>query len=242
VLVGLSCWEWAPLTGLRVTTLRILFVIVFNSIWISAVLYLTPKPAEFTYLLWGLTAWWAVRLINIYRYKGSEKSQEYFHFGRALNVLVVIAAPFYFIHLLRNDFNEPGLLLYVLMTIWAADTFAYFAGRQWGKTKLAPIVSPGKSWQGVYGAILSAVLMSIIGAIIYEFNFISFIELLLLTVLVVVFSIIGDLSESLYKRQLKIKDSGQILPGHGGILDRVDSLTAAMPVYMLGINYMGLLK
>ena len=242
LFIGLAGWEWALLVGLKKTILRIIFAAILSIFWVASVFYIEPTQDQLLILLWLLIAWWLLRTVRIVIYKGKQASVEKFHPGRALNALIVIAAPFYLVHVLRNMNDMPGYLLYALMIIWAADTFAYFAGRQWGKQKLAPMVSPGKSWQGVYGAIASGVVATIIGSYVFGFGVTQSFLLLAITLITISMSIIGDLSESLYKRELDIKDSGHILPGHGGVLDRIDSLTAAIPVFMLGMYYMGLLS
>lgn len=127
----------------------------------------------------------------------------------------------------------PGLVLFLLALIWAADTGAYFAGRRWGQRKLAPRISPGKTWEGVGGAAAAVLAFGVIGVLWLEQGprWPGFLGLCLVTA---GFSIIGDLFESLLKRQRGLKDSGALLPGHGGILDRLDSLIAAAPVFFLG--------
>jgi phosphatidate cytidylyltransferase len=123
------------------------------------------------------------------------------------------------------------LILAVMVLVWGADIGAYFAGRRFGKRKLAPQVSPGKSWEGVYGGLV-ATLMMCAGVGVYRDWSVSDLLLALLgTAAVVMISVVGDLTESMFKRQAGIKDSSNLLPGHGGVLDRIDSLTAAIPVF-----------
>ena len=127
------------------------------------------------------------------------------------------------------------LLLSCMAIAWVADTAAFFAGRRFGKTKLAPAVSPGKTREGALGALLAVVLYGIAVALAARLS-LSALEWLLLVALLVVltiFSILGDLLESWFKRQVGLKDSGTLLPGHGGLLDRIDSLTAILPPALL---------
>jgi phosphatidate cytidylyltransferase len=122
---------------------------------------------------------------------------------------------------------DPWLLLVLLATIWISDSAAYFAGKNFGKNKLAPMISPGKTWEGVWGALIGVTLF----AAILRFAFgVSDYALFPLLWIVAIFGIIGDLFESLLKRQANIKDSGDILPGHGGILDRIDGLIPSLPI------------
>ena len=159
-----------------------------------------------------------------------------------MSVVVSLIIPLYGWIYLRNQYEFAGYLFYLLMLIWSADVFAYFAGKQFGKSKLAPNVSPGKTWQGAYGAIAGSIVCAMIGAWAFDFNMNELILFVILSVATVAISIFGDLSESLYKRQGGIKDSGHLLPGHGGILDRIDSLTAATPFYIGGMYLIGLLS
>ena len=109
--------------------------------------------------------------------------------------------------------------------MWAADSGAYFAGSKFGRRKLAPAISPGKTWEGVIGGMVTAMVLA---------------ALALLTALTAAISVVGDLFESLMKRHAGLKDSGTIFPGHGGVMDRIDSLLAALPVFVVGKSWLGL--
>jgi phosphatidate cytidylyltransferase len=126
-------------------------------------------------------------------------------------------------------------LLFLLVLVWVADSAAYFSGRLWGTNKLAPRISPGKTWEGVWGALIAGLVLGVLGVILFGVQGSRWVAFVALCAATVAFSILGDLAESAFKRQSGLKDSGQLLPGHGGILDRVDSLTAAAPVFMLGL-------
>jgi len=121
----------------------------------------------------------------------------------------------------------------VLLLVWCADIGAYFVGRHWGKRKLAPHVSPGKSWEGVYGGLAATTILAILFALWLPLGLVGGITLILITAVVTLASVLGDLLESMLKRHRNIKDSSQLLPGHGGVLDRIDSLTAAIPLFAL---------
>ena len=126
---------------------------------------------------------------------------------------------------------RPIEVLLVLGLVWVADTAAYFVGRAWGKRKLAPAISPGKSWEGAAGGLIGAALYAIIIAFFTERG--AALTLVATAVLLGMVSIVGDLFESAAKRQAGVKDSGTLLPGHGGILDRIDSATATLPLAAL---------
>ncbi|SFI18890.1 phosphatidate cytidylyltransferase [Nitrosomonas sp. Nm34] len=129
---------------------------------------------------------------------------------------------------------DPWLLLGSMGVVWVSDIAAYFVGRSFGKHKLAPNISPGKTWEGVAGALIVVVCYALIwGQFIGKGNNILIINLVLLSLLLAGLGIIGDLFESLMKRQAGVKDSGNILPGHGGILDRIDALTSTLPIAVL---------
>lgn len=159
--------------------------------------------------------------------------------GVALALLLVIAAWF---ALMKFLFEGVVVLLSVLCIVWIADTAAYFAGRAFGRRKLAPHISPGKTWAGVIGAVFAVLSVALLiylmaaQAPIYSSRLFAAngsVLALLLLVLLVALSVVGDLFESLLKRQAGVKDSGQLLPGHGGVLDRVDALVPVLPAAVL---------
>ena len=140
---------------------------------------------------------------------------------------------------LREAAPSPWMLLFVMCLVWVADSAAYFAGRKFGKTKLAPSISPGKTWEGVAGAVFG---VSIYVALVWTFSP-AFSRLQLLPALMltawwwVALAVIGDLFESAIKRQAGVKDSGALLPGHGGLLDRIDALTSTLPLAALALLF-----
>jgi phosphatidate cytidylyltransferase len=130
-------------------------------------------------------------------------------------------------------------MVYLFLLVWGADTGAYFAGKRFGKRKLMPRVSPAKSWAGVGGAVATVLLVSMLVQPYLHFAHDMGVGIYLLAVVVLFVSVIGDLTESMFKRQCGIKDSGSILPGHGGVMDRIDSLTAAAPIFALCLLVLG---
>jgi phosphatidate cytidylyltransferase len=132
-------------------------------------------------------------------------------------------------------FYGAEMTMYFLVLIWLADISAYFVGKKYGKTKLAPEVSPGKTIEGMYGALLAGLVCGIAISLFYGFQFLIAADFALLSILTVLISIYGDLFFSLAKRKRGVKDSGHILPGHGGVLDRIDSVIAAAPFFYAGV-------
>ncbi len=245
IVVGLASWEWGHLAGLHGSGSKSMFMLASLAALALLTWFMDINEQTFFILLYISIAWWLYRVIRVLVYKQQDNNNSgssHFSAVTALSVIVALIIPFYSIIYLRNTYQFPGYLFYMLMLIWSADVFAYFSGKYLGKNKLAPQVSPGKTWEGVYGALLSSLIGSIIGGFSFGFNFQQGIIFFGLSILVVVISIFGDLSESLYKRQHNIKDSGHLLPGHGGMLDRVDSLSAAAPFYVTGLMLLGLLK
>jgi phosphatidate cytidylyltransferase len=132
--------------------------------------------------------------------------------------------------------NDPKMTLYFLVLIWSADIAAYFVGKKYGISKLAPEISPGKTIAGMYGALGAAVVCAVGFGLIFDFYFVFILDFVLLSAVTVLISIYGDLFFSAVKRIRGVKDTGAILPGHGGILDRLDSLIAAVPLFYAGIS------
>ncbi|KGQ26038.1 CDP-archaeol synthase [Gallibacterium anatis] len=247
LLVTLAVWEWTqfakikqPLVRLIITTIAAAFLYLFlyaNSDYISGGNILN-NVSEL--LIVSSLVWWIIAFCLVLSYPkstavwgNSSIAQLLFAFFTLVPFfLSLMALRFY--HYNSNPYQGIVLLLYVFLLVWAADTGAYFAGRKFGKHKLAPKVSPGKTWQGAIGGVLlSAVVACIFLSIapFYQQSNLSFFQLIALSVLTVFVSILGDLSESMFKRHCGIKDSSQLIPGHGGIMDRIDSLTAALPVF-----------
>ncbi len=155
--------------------------------------------------------------------------------------ILVVSLTLLSLQQIRTNYQQgPELLMYLLLLIWMADSGAYFAGRSFGKNKLSLLISPGKSIEGVLGGLLCCLVFAIAGAA--YFNVANAVLFVGLSVFVAFVSVYGDLFESLMKRRAKLKDSGNILPGHGGVLDRIDSLIAAGPVFLACLGVSGMFQ
>lgn len=228
LVIVLGGWEWANLSGFEQPVLRVLFGLLVG---LACVLVMPLAPML---VLVPAIAWWLVALWLVKSYPASAS----FCQGKWLKLLMgfFTLVPAWFGMVQLKNLDSSGLLiLQVLVIVWAADCGAYFAGRAFGKAKLAPNVSPKKTLEGVVGGILLALFISAGIALWNNYSFARGMGLLILTVLTVMVSILGDLWESVLKRERGIKDSSNLLPGHGGILDRVDSLTAAIPLFTLAL-------
>lgn len=179
--------------------------------------------------------WWCWALYELVRYEKLEQGLFGSRAGRAAaGFLILVPAWRALVSLHSTDPHAPAVLLFLFLIVWLADSGAYFAGKTWGRTKLAAHVSPGKTVEGVLGgvAVVSA-LAVLAGVFFWRLPLGQLVGWLVVAVISALFSVVGDLMESKAKRLAGVKDSGHILPGHGGLFDRIDGLTAAAPVFAL---------
>ncbi|KZY47043.1 MULTISPECIES: phosphatidate cytidylyltransferase [unclassified Oleiphilus] len=235
-IVILGAWEWANLSGVSASAARVVYALVM-----AVFLFLLVGSMSLPWVLTLSVAWWALACVLVMTFPESSSLWK----GKIVQLLLgfVVLAPLWkALVFLRSseyaplaDLNVLWLIFYILMLVWAADTGAYFAGRAFGKKKLAPKVSPGKSWAGAWGGLAACLLLSLIASNLLEHNFAMTIQFAVISTITGSISIIGDLTESMFKRQRGIKDSSNLLPGHGGVLDRIDSLVAAIPVFVFAL-------
>ncbi len=219
LIVGLGAWEWAGLVK-QDDRARLIYTLATPLLTLAVTLYVPREViASLAALFWLLLApLWLARGWPIAGGPG----------GALLGWLLLIPTGFAAIHL--HDHSPLFLLACILLAV-IADSAAYFSGRRFGKHKLAPRISPGKSWEGAIGAALAiAVYVVLISVFAWRESLIHSAALLGYAMILFVASILGDLFESHAKRQAGIKDSGHWLPGHGGVLDRIDSLSAVLPL------------
>lgn len=238
-VVLIAAWEWANLSGLGKVPQRLAYVGV-TALALASVSFLTMRhegsggDVSKSILMLGCL-WWAVALLWIQSYPGSALIWGARWF-KALIGLVVLVPTWLAFTFLRQEPSGSWLIVIVVLIVACADIGAYFSGKAFGKHKLAPEVSPGKSWEGFWGGLASCFILA---SGLSMFTESSFLLTLFIIIPASLASVLGDLLESMIKRQRGIKDSSRLLPGHGGVLDRVDSLTAAAPVFALSISMSG---
>lgn len=193
-----------------------------------------------SHLLIGAFVFWIVAGIGLCRYKGDVLKWLTNRFVKAAIGLFILAAAWYALVVLRRMEHGPLWLIVCLVLIWATDTFAYFTGRAIGKRPLAPLISPKKTLAGFWGGLVGTLVLAVglyYGALLPSHHF-SVGMWLSITLGTILLAVIGDLFESLMKRLAGVKDSGKLLPGHGGVLDRLDSLFAALPFFVLALSWL----
>ena len=232
-----GAWEWAGFGALHGTGARLAYalgvalLLAFGWFW-------SAQPTHLMILLAAAVAWWVIALLWLCLGPARHGSTLVLLCGAA-----VLVPPFVALGRLalttRGLASGPVAVLWLVLLVVAADVGAYFAGRSLGKRKLAPRVSPGKTWEGVGGGLALVALVAACGALYFGLPPLAAIAF---ACAVGIFSVIGDLTESMFKRAAGLKDSGVLLPGHGGLLDRLDSVTAAAPLYALGLFGSGVIK
>lgn len=233
-IVLMGAWEWSGFLRLPATALRAAYVLLIGVLMLFAWSF-AATPDGRTLLMGTALVWWCVALLWI-MFAPSHVT------GWSAGVAGALALVPAWLALVRMRLlPEAGAhwVLFALVLVWAADIGAYFAGRRFGRVPLAPGVSPSKTWEGVLGGAGLSALLALAGALWFHLPPLIF---LLLCLAVVGFSVVGDLTESLLKRYAGVKDSGTLFPGHGGVMDRIDSLTAAAPVLFIGLTLLGVAR
>jgi phosphatidate cytidylyltransferase len=230
LILTIGAWEWSAFLAVGAPW-RLCYVLLLLLAGVAGLYW----PLDFRGFAWMMalaSAWWLLALLWIVA-----APQRVGRLTAALaGALALLPTWFALVHIDALWRNGPQWTLFILALSFAADTGAYFAGRRFGRVHLAPRVSPHKTWEGVMGGMLLALVAAVCGAAWFRLAPLSFVSLCLAAA---GFSVIGDLTESLLKRHVHLKDSGRVFPGHGGVLDRIDSVTAATPVMTLGLIWLG---
>jgi phosphatidate cytidylyltransferase len=237
--VLLGAWEWSGFMGLKKIAARCLY-----PIFMLLLLMVFPLIAIYMPLiLMSAAAFWLLALLLVLIYPNGSSVWGRSILLRGLMGVMVLIPTFDALQFLHNTQlfgagRGPYVLLCLFILIWGADSGAYFAGKCWGKNKLAASVSPGKTWQGLAGALFLTVLIAPLLLYFFPEPVPAWWTIEILALVTVLFSVLGDLFESMLKRNVNIKDSGKLFPGHGGLMDRIDSLTAAAPLFALGCIFL----
>jgi len=238
-LIGfISIWcsyEWAALMGIQSKFPKILAALVMSLFMASTLYLIEVRSLSIISVLYISAIWWLIAILLVISYPRSSRVWGKSKVPKAFMGLITLIPWWIALSFIRIIPNGEYIVLFLFVLIWTADSGAYFAGRLFGKHKLLPEVSPGKTWEGFFGAIVATGLLATLTAFFLKLNTYEFFMFIMLSVLTVVISVFGDLFESMIKRQAGVKDSGTILPGHGGALDRLDSIFAAAPIFALGL-------
>lgn len=231
IVVAAGAWEWSGFLRLDGPGARLGYVAAI-ALGIALAWRLTGTDPALRLLLALTLAWWLLALawLAFAPERGGPRATALAGFAVLVPAAVGIG------RLVAIEPRGQALLLFLLVLIAAADVGAYFGGRAFGKLKLAPRVSPNKTWEGLLSGMLASLAAALAGGVLFREPLGRWMLVCLMVALV---SVVGDLLESMFKRQVGLKDSGGLLPGHGGVLDRVDSLTAAGPVFLLGLLAFG---
>lgn len=246
-IVLLGAWEWSAFMGLCDKVKRVAFV-VFIGVFLALLNWHWPIESlwvdgqlvgDANYIFTLSFSWWIVATYLVWRYPAMAKAWNDGLVMRAIAGILTLVPLWLALNTLRSaNYVESThfgsmLILVVLGIVWSADIGAYFTGKNFGKHKLMPKVSPNKTIEGLAGGVAAAVIF------VLAFSYFTDVDMgvwpiyAVMTIFIALFSAIGDLLESMFKREAGLKDSGSCLPGHGGILDRLDSLTAAAPIFVL---------
>jgi len=243
-IISLGAWEWANMSGIESQPGRVAYAVMMAVLLALAWHLRIPAIT----VLWLALLWWLVCFVLVGRYPSGAERWGSIAGRSVMGLFVLIPAWVGLNHLRTGSFqfgevsNNLLAILYVFFVVWVADIGAYFAGRAFGKAKLAPRVSPGKSWAGVWGGLAAVAALAVVAAALAGVSQLQAVLLVLASMLTGLVSVLGDLLESMLKRFRGIKDSSGLLPGHGGVMDRIDSLTAAIPAFALIITLLGWLS
>lgn len=251
-IFGYGAFEWSKLAEIKGKVNQIVYAL--GAVALGAVTYLYIFDSQ----LWTLTGqltdenyalmlmacvWWGISSLLVLIYPRGNRVWQHQPLVKSIfGYLTLVPAWIALLtirewHYLFNSDHGAWLALFVFGIVWAADIGAYFAGKRFGSHKLMPNVSPGKTIEGFLGGMVAVVVLTVVVLWGREIDFSDWMVLIICCVVIGVISAFGDLSESMLKRDAGIKDSGNILPGHGGLLDRIDSLTAAMPVFLVFFSH-----
>lgn len=238
-IATLGAWEWANIAGYERRWGRVGYAfLVFVCLYITARAYYFI-PEVVVYFLTVGAFWWVIAFALVRHYPQGTSLWTSRPIRAILGLCVLLPMWVGFMHLKMQP-HSSLLIVFVMLIVWGADTGAYFAGKKWGNSKLAPNVSPGKSWAGFWGGLVTSAVVALLFGLgldrwLQPMSQADYLQMVVIAMVTMVVSVLGDLVESMMKRHRGIKDSSSLLPGHGGVLDRIDSMAAAVPVFALCI-------
>lgn len=233
-------WEYRLLAGFSGHAGGYLLVLLQLIILMLLFIYRDHWSNEiFVYMSASCIAW-LLMFIRLPLYRPDAKLDSGYRFTSFITAILSISTGWFAFSWIRMQPEGSWLILLLLLTVWAADTGAYFAGKTFGKNKLAPHISPGKTREGLLGGLIAAPLVALLAANLMPLANVDSGKIFMLSLVTALVSVGGDLMISLHKRTSGFKDSSNLLPGHGGVLDRIDSLIAAAPFFALGLLVSGL--
>lgn len=228
LLLG-AAWEWSGFIFEKEDKLKFVYV-AFIAILIAAVFVVSGDVALVDVVLKVALGWWLAALAWMFFFPTPIAKPVAWICGALVIVPAWLALDLLYL-------QRPELLLFALLIVWVADIGAYFVGKGFGRVKLAPKISPGKTWEGVLGGLSAVMVLAALGSQVLGINIAVLVPF---CVAVAMLSIVGDLTVSMFKRNAGVKDSGSLFPGHGGVLDRIDSVTAAAPLFALALGWIGM--
>lgn len=244
ILVCLGAWEWSRLSGWESALARGLYVLVLAAVLGLLYQYCQlggAAPREQVQPVLGVAClWWSLALLWVKAYPASAVFWRTRPMRNLMGLLVLAPGWLAAVYLVSFP-RGGGLVVVMVLVVAAADIGAYFAGRTWGRHKLAEVVSPKKTWEGFWGGMTVCALLALLlwSQLPNQQAHVSLAAVLVVTLATALASVVGDLTVSMVKREAGVKDSGSLLPGHGGVLDRLDSLCGAAPVFALGLLLAG---
>ena len=233
--VAIAAWEWCGLAGLAAPAARLLYAAA--TVGLGALLFTQAGLTVMLAIVGAGAAWWLYALLRLFAMQRHGIPPRGGVAARLATGWLVMVPALLSILLIYGR-GLPWLAAMFLI-IWVADSAAYFGGRRYGRSKLASRISPGKTREGVYAGLAAVLVLALAFVLLTGRDPLTAVLSVALALLVALASVVGDLYESICKRQAGCKDSGRILPGHGGMLDRIDGVLAAAPVFLLGIQALG---
>jgi phosphatidate cytidylyltransferase len=242
IMAAIMCpaaWEWSRLAGIRDRLSRLLYLWLILGLFLVGYLFKDISSANIIWshvVIMAASIGWMLVLVEVVAIEHHLIAIPASRLLKMVQGALVLAPAWLSLVLLHGaGVHSRLIVVLLLLLVWTADIAAYFTGRHWGRAKLSPLISPGKTWAGLYGALAATQVVALGWALFDNIQGIDMLLFLILCLISVLASVLGDLQVSLLKRSIHVKDSGNLLPGHGGMLDRIDSLTAAAPVFVTGL-------